>query len=400
MVAASIVMVAALLGVSELPQVAQAHGYISMPPLRGGTQGNDRNGYCPHCGNGQTPCGDGNQWPTNSDFLNYESASFTALTAGSVQEFTIRITAHHKGHFEFGICDQRVSGATADPQACFDARKLERAAPPADCQPNDSRGDCQPIHPEYPERWYLPPGGAGVYSMRFKIPADLECSECTLQWRWWTANSCVPAPNYGCFFDLLAAEGLYDSSQWCSFCGDCGDFEEGYYTCGEEFRNCADISVLPGSGSTAPAPATTADPPSSSSSSAGGVSSSTGGSSSSTGAAPSPPPATGNQMCVHNTNCDESAWCQQGDVYDVYCPPHSPAQCPFPHCVVTGGTTAASTTTTVAVTTPATSSTAAAAECVPLGDCGSLGFCDQSAFSSFCAAYSAASCPAPFCVQQ
>eukprot|EP00971_Amphidinium_carterae_P333749 6468643-Amphidinium_carterae.1 len=238
--------------------VTAGHGYVAFPPLRGGVAGNDDNGYCPHCGNGASVCGDGGQWPPGSDFLNYGAETLTNLQAGSIHEFSVYITAHHKGHFEFAICDQHVSGDLADPQACFDARKLHRADPPADCVPNDVRGDCQPIQGDYPERWYLPPS-AGTHTMRFKIPSDLSCESCTLQWRWWTANSCVPAPNYGCFFDLLEAQG-WDVSQWCgSYCGECGDYEPGHYTCGEEFRNCADVAVNGGAPvSTTTAGATTA----------------------------------------------------------------------------------------------------------------------------------------------
>mmetsp|Transcript_3253 Transcript_3253/g.5332 ORF Transcript_3253/g.5332 Transcript_3253/m.5332 type:complete len:82 (+) Transcript_3253:111-356(+) len=50
---------------------AAGHGYVSMPPLRGGVAGTDKNGYCPQCGNGPTVCGDGGQWPEGSDYLNY-----------------------------------------------------------------------------------------------------------------------------------------------------------------------------------------------------------------------------------------------------------------------------------------------------------------------------------------
>mmetsp|Transcript_4057 Transcript_4057/g.8688 ORF Transcript_4057/g.8688 Transcript_4057/m.8688 type:complete len:621 (-) Transcript_4057:645-2507(-) len=317
----------ASLVVCGLLEAAEGHGYVVMPPLRGGTSGNDDNGYCPHCGNGAGVCGDGGQWPDAADFLNYGAQAVTNLQAG-IQEFEVYITAHHRGHFEFAICDQHVSGDLADPQACFDAGKLRRADRPGDCVPNDARGDCQPIQADYPERWYLPPG-AGTHRMRFKIPADLSCTSCTLQWRWWTANSCIPAPNYGCFFQLLVAEG-WDVSAWCGeYCGTCGAYEPGHYMCGEQFRNCADVAVLGGVGGPSPTqPAATVT-------------------ASAVTAAPQP---VANGTCVWNRDCATSAWCND-PVYEAWCPLHPDWEaCPSPQCFRTGSTTEVATTTST--TTP------------------------------------------------
>merc|ERR1711957_1103988 len=112
--------------------------------------------------------------------------------------FSVKITAHHKGFFEFRICDQH----------------LERRAPPAaDCSVNDGRGDCQPLDTRHPERWYLPPG-AGAYKMKYEIPADLTCTSCTLQWEWFTANSCIPGEDTGCYWADFAEKG-WDRAGWC-----------------------------------------------------------------------------------------------------------------------------------------------------------------------------------------
>mmetsp|Transcript_3254 Transcript_3254/g.5333 ORF Transcript_3254/g.5333 Transcript_3254/m.5333 type:complete len:466 (+) Transcript_3254:160-1557(+) len=408
--------------------------------------------------------------------------TLTNLQAGSVFELSVHITAHHMGHFEFAICDQHVSGDLEDPQACFDARKLHRADPPADCVPNDARGDCQPIQVEYPERWYLPPA-AGTHTMRFKIPSDLSCTSCTLQWRWWTANSCIPAPNYGCFFDLMAQEG-WNTGAWCSFCGTCGAFEEGHYSCGEEFRNCADI-VVRGTGATTVIASSTAAT-SATATSSDAVSSTPAPASTVPETSSSAPPEAGS--CVWNRNCAESAWCNDA-TFEAWCPANP---CPSPHCVrvpATTDTTSAGAATTTTTTTPAattivtvtvvetssevpgstttlastpaatSSSTIPAAggacvwnrncaesawcndgtleawcplnpcpsphcvqtpastgttsgflattttttpvatttrQCVPIGDCSSLGFCDQTLYANFCAGQQG-NCPAPFC---
>ena len=76
-----------------------------------------------------------------------------------------------------------------------------------------------------------------------------------MQWRWWSANSCIPGADYACFKQELESNG-FTASNWglgnscpgggCSRCG-----------CGEEFRNCIDISIAPNNGST---PVPTASP--------------------------------------------------------------------------------------------------------------------------------------------
>lgn len=160
------------------------------------------------------------------------------------------------GHFEFSICDQRISSSMSDPTSCLQRWRLQRVDPSesySDCKPNDARGDCQPLDQAHPERWYLPPGG-GRHSMRFRIPANLECAECTLQWRWWSANSCVPKDGYGCFFDRLDAAG-WTSDNWHGYFSGhpCGS-SPGNPGCGEQFANCVDIKVSSNGGSPLPTP--------------------------------------------------------------------------------------------------------------------------------------------------
>mmetsp|Transcript_3253 Transcript_3253/g.5325 ORF Transcript_3253/g.5325 Transcript_3253/m.5325 type:complete len:689 (+) Transcript_3253:160-2226(+) len=319
--------------------------------------------------------------------------TLTNLQAGSVFELSVHITAHHMGHFEFAICDQHVSGDLEDPQACFDARKLHRADPPADCVPNDARGDCQPIQVEYPERWYLPPA-AGTHTMRFRIPSDLSCTSCTLQWRWWTANSCIPAPNYGCFFDLMAAEG-WDVSQWCgTYCGECGDYEEGHYTCGEEFRNCADVSVT--SGDQVPTTTTVVT-----------NSATPTGTNSPTTVTTSPSSGT----CVWNRDCGVNAWCNDA-TYEEWCPQQG-QDCPSPQCILSGTTPAPATTSTTTpaatteATTPATvtatssatpapSTTPSSGTCVWNRDCSVNAWCNDATYEEWCP-QQGQDCPSPQC---
>jgi len=236
---------------------AVAHGFIEFPPLRAGTAGRDANAWCPHCGNGAGICGDGGQWGEKSDLLNFARGPVTTLQAGEIAEFSVKITAHHKGFFEFRICDKHLDGSLTDPQACLNQHLLVRSPLAADCKVNDGRGDCQPVDTRHPERWYLPPG-AGTYKMKYEIPADLRCSSCTLQWQWFTANSCLPGEDTGCYWADFAARG-WNIEDWCgNNCGRCSSLLQANSSstvgahsvrgCGEEFRNCADIAVVEDAG--------------------------------------------------------------------------------------------------------------------------------------------------------
>lgn len=104
----------------------------------------------------------------------------------------------------------------------------------------------------HPERFYLPPPGfyGSTHTFHVKVPEELSCKECTLQWRWWSANSCIPATGYGCFAEVLNSRG-YDAAAW-GVRGDCPGNCGGnvHCGCGEQFRNCADITILPAGGTT------------------------------------------------------------------------------------------------------------------------------------------------------
>jgi len=242
------------------------HGLVTNPPARNAQSGT-KNEYCPHCGNSNGICGDGNQWPSNSDYLNYYNGAVDQWTAGTIVPVTVKITAHHKGHLEFSLCDRVIDGSIskATAQACLDKQILERASAAEmgirDCEDNDRNPDCQPVDARHPERFYLPPGGfspdgSDTFTYHLKVPADFSCTACTLQWRWWSANSCTPAPDYGCFASQLSSSG-YDPGAW-GVSGPCPGGGSGRDSgCGEEFRNCIDITVLQSSGSTFPPASTT-----------------------------------------------------------------------------------------------------------------------------------------------
>lgn len=225
---------------------ALGHGLLTFPPLRGGTASRDETGYCPHCGNGAGVCGDGGQWGTGSDLLNFARGPVTSLSAGEAAEFQVQVTAHHRGFFEFRICEQHLDKSVANPEACLNEHRLRRAPLPAGCTVGDAREDCQPLDTRHPERWYLPPmRQGGLYSMKYTIPADLRCTSCTLQWQWFTANSCLPGADTGCYWADFADQG-WNQTAWCgTFCGECDSSAQRCASgAGEEFRNCADIAVV------------------------------------------------------------------------------------------------------------------------------------------------------------
>lgn len=299
-----------LLACLGLPVRVLSHSYLALPPSRNLLANLDGLEDCPHClqsggpdnvkarGDGLWPtrldpgshglCGDPVQGQSNpvrlQDETYLKAGVVTATYApGEVVEFQVAVSTHHQGHYEFRICDKPLDAASltsaAEGQACLDQWLLQRAPPLDDCVVNDPRGDCQPLDPKHPERWYLPPAGsqtqvAGqnftdsmapsypssseVHRMRFKIPEGLQCSRCTLQWYWSSGNTCLYDGDYFDYFRGIAALG-WDASAWqtnvlenwanCanSCCQTGGTF-------GEEFWNCADVAVVPSGGSSATTP--------------------------------------------------------------------------------------------------------------------------------------------------
>jgi len=234
-------------------ETVHGHGWITSPAPR-------QSSNCQHCLNGPQLCG-------ASDATDAYKGPVVTWKEGSVVEVTIAVTAHHKGHYEFSICDKVITSSLAGAQACLDAHILERASAAdagiRDCQPGDRRAACQPIDERHRERFYLPPpgfspSGGNTHTFYLKLPAGLKCEACTMQWRWWSANSCIPAPDYACFRDVLQSNGYSNADSWgltnwavkscpgggCNRCG-----------CGEEFRNCVDISIEGAQGGSVPVPA-------------------------------------------------------------------------------------------------------------------------------------------------
>merc|ERR1719188_1656101 len=84
------------------------------------------------------------------------SGPVTKLKSGSKVTFAVDVTAHHKGHFQFRLCDKTINSGV-DGNACFDKFPLQRVRPSeihSDCAVNDKRGDCQPYYDDLADLWF------------------------------------------------------------------------------------------------------------------------------------------------------------------------------------------------------------------------------------------------------
>jgi len=209
--------------------VAHGHGYLSSPVARTGNNNGVNGGWdgarCPGAG---------------------KKAIRATYTAGQVVAFKHVITAHHFGHIQMAIHN----GSSW--------RTLQVAEPPANCSPNDSRTQCQPIDKRHPQRFYLPPRRnlPQTDTFRYIIPENLVCTACILQWRWWTANSGVGANDYGCYWNQIRAAGWNSNNFHGYFDGKpCGSKQAKNV---EQFVGCSDVRV--NSAATTPAPPPTPAP--------------------------------------------------------------------------------------------------------------------------------------------
>merc|ERR1712180_156060 len=126
-------------------------------------------------------------------------------SSGSLIDVEIQITAHHQGFFQFKICKMEKNMVTED-EKCFDSD--ESIVPFAD-------GSIQ-----YPITDYFPSStnkSGYWYSMQIRLPDNLECNHCVIQWRYHTGNS------WGTDANGNSGIGL------------------GYQ---EEFYGCADIEII------------------------------------------------------------------------------------------------------------------------------------------------------------
>jgi len=222
---------------------SNAHGFLSKPISRN-VVGNYNYGYCQWLG--EIPCfGDfmslgstngpdstgcsnkaGTGGVTANQPLSYEKTKvITQYEKGSIIDIWIDITAYHGGIFQFKI---QSIGNENDPNGnqwdsltplkvigyqpvCTTCKKIETCIPRL-----GKSGTCVQIP-------LFKGDHTGRYKISLKLPNDLVCDHCVLQWNWITANSCVN--NLAC-------------------------------KTSEQFWNCADIKIT----TTLPTPITTTLP--------------------------------------------------------------------------------------------------------------------------------------------
>lgn len=113
--------------------------------------------------------------------------------AGNVINVNVQVTANHRGHFVFELCNLDRSGET---DACFEQNRLRLAS-----------GE---------DRFVLPHPNPDWFNVALRLPAGLRCQHCVLRWTYIVGNN------------------------W----GQCAD-GSGALGCGpqEHFRSCSDIRV-------------------------------------------------------------------------------------------------------------------------------------------------------------
>eukprot|EP00929_Paragymnodinium_shiwhaense_P020211 TRINITY_DN13538_c0_g1_i2.p1 TRINITY_DN13538_c0_g1~~TRINITY_DN13538_c0_g1_i2.p1 ORF type:complete len:469 (+),score=75.49 TRINITY_DN13538_c0_g1_i2:101-1507(+) len=420
-------LAAAAVGTSLLlaqPELAESHAMLLEPVSRNYVANIAGNDYCPHClqaGGPDAVKARGNHvWPTALDPASHglcgdpgqskpEPAGLNDMPylvptpvqktyqAGEIVEFWIGINAHHRGHYEFRICDFALDGSklvdAEEGQKCLNKWVLERAPLDASCGNGNTKADCQPIDENHPGRWYLPPPSEGTFVagpnfndenvpnavteyhvMKYRIPDGFSCTHCTLQWYWATGNSCIYDADYlgpdGYFQRNAATFAAYgwNPSDWCGHC------MSTWATCdnaccktggnfGEEFWNCADIAVTGSGSTTSPASttattaATTAAPTTASTTSSTSTSppASTTFSSVETTATttstegPACTARAGNALFATNARCDVACGLLPAGVWP--CNEIGPCDCDGSASTATTSTTMATTTATAATTT-------------------------------------------------
>lgn len=221
---------------------SNAHAYLSKPLSRNALMV-PKNGLCSWDPNASIPC-NGNPYSMNEEEpitgcgiiqgrdpknptvygtgkLGYANTGYkTTYIQGELIPMTVTIGTFHGGIFEFRIQDV---GGNADPDgSLWDSLpllKVESFSPPCDKYVDEGhttgcgketcvQGKTCAVVPLQP----YGPFDAYKQDMMVKLPDNLSCKHCVLQWRYRTANSCWP--------DFVHCEGS------------------------EAFWNCADVEIV------------------------------------------------------------------------------------------------------------------------------------------------------------
>ncbi|KAL1454433.1 hypothetical protein WDU94_010691 [Cyamophila willieti] len=217
-------MLAAVVGflISHLVSHVTSHGRLIEPPSRASMwrygfntppNYNDHELYCGGFTNQWQKnggkcgiCGDPWQSQPRPNEAGGKYATGTIVRkyrAGSTFTIRVELTANHRGYFEFRLCPNN-NVKVAATQECLDQYVLRRSRLTRDADD------------EYHETRFYPGPENKVYEMKYKLPSDLTCTQCVIQWKYIAGNNWGMCPN-----------------------------GTGAVGCGpqEEFRACADIQI-------------------------------------------------------------------------------------------------------------------------------------------------------------
>ena len=98
---------------------------------------------------------------------------------GQEIDIEITLTANHWGHFELYVCPD----GNASTQDCFVRNPMTMVR---DLKYNGPRD------PSYPQRGYVGSNRAETFRFRYRLPDGIVGNQVMMQWRYVTANSCLP----------------------------------------------------------------------------------------------------------------------------------------------------------------------------------------------------------------
>ena len=253
-----------LLVLMPLASLVSGHGYVTSPRARNTVAAQDGTSssqagvppreFCPHCLNRKgvnDQCGisDGANinYSTWLDSTGRPMAwnSQAVYRAGDTITVEVTLTANHGGHFDLFVCPNGRNPT----RACFDSN-------PATLVRDELYGG--PVDSRYPERAYVywpNRQNPGSYRFTYRLPQNVVGEQVLMQWRYVTANSCIPRGyRDGAIRDALTRLG----SVWSWNLPDCGPLNETGEVPNtfnpEQFWNCAEITIRNGGVPPTPTP--------------------------------------------------------------------------------------------------------------------------------------------------
>jgi hypothetical protein len=184
-----------------------AHGSLREPPSRNVlADSND----CPQCLNGGGICGDARHTHDHEAGGHFARGKISRVyKSGSTINITLAFTANHMGRVGFKLCDLpdgRLAPArerALTTQKCFNRHVLRR-----------TNGRV----------YSFIRGSEKTVTFTYRLPKNVRCSHCVIQWNWETGNSCCPA---------------YTPKKYCA-----PGVDACYkYTKPEIWNNCADVKI-------------------------------------------------------------------------------------------------------------------------------------------------------------